>query len=439
MRLNNKGFAQWSLLAAIGMMIIGILLTIPRHNNYPDIAPIKVSKAAVSDSKKVNVKAGEEILILGAEMGYSSRDSKKQLMFLVQNAKGERDMFNYDIVSDEQVAELLPALKHSEFANAPYIFCRKTITRNAIDSIPMGITVFQMDSILVPTDKAVMEDGVLKVTYKRMEVFDKSTGKFFRPIMKFKDGKYIGCELTTYRKTHMNAWLLSFLPGTNWVYDHNIYNQLFQCKAFGKLSTKEGKEITFKENFFVALMLIVVVFFLFAIIIAFFAFFPLVPSYTFYGLLYFPPIYRPFGRTLTDIIVITLAVLSYYYTWLALMPYMSFFIMPMIFIQAAYVTMDYILDDDICPKCHLMNTYEYDHKDLLSQTFESRHETGSKEWTSHDRYQIKNYESHYAVQLYRYYHVCEHCGHIRTFEHTEDELLSKDCTSIDAYKVVSNN
>lgn len=462
MRLNDSGFAQWSLMAAIGMIVIGVILTLPRNNDYPDIPPMKAAQKSVSDTKKVEVRAGENILILGAQ----KNSSKKQVMLLVQNSKGERDFFSPDVITEKEYQKLIPLLKHSAFSNSPSIFCRKTITRNAIEAIPLGISLFQMDSILVPTNKVLMENGVLKAKYLRMEVFDKKSGKFYMPVMSFSGGKYTGCELISYRKTHMNAWLLKFLPGTDWTYDHNIFNKLYQTKAFGALNTKDAVHVTFKKNFLVALMLLVIAVMLVVVIFAFYAVIPLAPAYTFYGLLLFPPLFKPFDRTFTSIVIIMLTVVCYYYTWLTFMPYMSFFLMPFILIPTALGGVSMLLADDICKKCRYMNTYGVDHEDFLGEHIEKKRESSRKRidrrkvgsgsrWdeTTHqtvnrntgrvideyktksnirnyniyeNTYQTDNFICTYNVKSFKVYEKCQDCGNIRTYTRNEWELIDKE-------------
>ncbi len=151
-----------SLLLAFVALAVSVILTLPRNNNYADIPMMKATKTTLSDYERVKLQAGQEFRIIGVDKSYSKRDKKTQLMLLVQTDKGERDLFNPDLISDEEFRAILPSLKRSEFSNSPAIFCRKTISRKAIDAIPLGISLEEMDAILVPTDRVVTEDGVQK-------------------------------------------------------------------------------------------------------------------------------------------------------------------------------------------------------------------------------------------------------------------------------------
>lgn len=469
MRLNNKGFAPKSFFIAIGALLLCALLIIPRNNDYADIPPMKAAKAATSDDGKVQIRLGEEFSILGVDKAYSTRDKKKnQLMLLVQNSRGERDIFNPDLISEEQLQEILPALKHSEYSNSPAIFCRKTVTKKTVDAIPLGITTAEMDDIFVPTGRIITEEGFQTAKYLRMEVFDKETGKFFTPYMKFKDGKYCGCDYREPERKHMNPWLLKFLPGTNWVYDHNIFNAGAQKKAFGRLwirTDDDGKVLINKDsNFLVKLMGIAMIVLMFVVIFGFYAFIPMLPACIFYGLLLFPPLFKPFSRTLVNIILWGLTIVSYYYCWLTFMPYMSFFIMPVLMIPAARFMMDKLTMDDICSKCRYMNTKDFDHKELLREYDTERDEsrtdkigsrvTGKREtWdeTVHttknaytgevvnqyttkdnvkkytdyeDTFQTDNYHRKYHVKVWRNYYRCTICGNITTMDREEWQMLS---------------
>lgn len=471
MKLNKKGFAPMSLLLAFVALAVSVILTLPRNNNYADIPMMKATKTTLSDYERVKLQAGQEFRIIGVDKSYSKRDKKTQIMLLVQTDKGERDLFNPDLISDEELQSILPSLKKSEFSNSPAIFCRKTISRKAIDAIPLGISLEEMDAILVPTDRVVTEDGVQKAIYFRMEVFDKASGKFYRPTMKFKDGAYCGCDLETYRKTHLNAWLLKFLPGTQWVYDHNLFNLEFQKKAFGKLkveSDDEGKVvIDASSGFFAKLLALVILLVLVVVIFGYYVLIPLLPAYMFYGLLTFPPLFKLFNRTLTNIIVIALVVLCYYYCWLTFMPYMSFFLMPCIMVPAAMYGIGFLMSDDICRKCKYMNTKVLDHSEVLGERITSRKESGNrrkigsrqvgtrhtwketKEITTdrntnqvvgehttksdhkyfkdyEDTYETDRYNCVYLVKTVKYYYRCEECGNITSWIHDEWELQSKD-------------
>ena len=466
MRLNKKGFAPWSLLIAVAAVAVFVLLTIPGTNEYADVPPMKATSAAVSDNGKVKLKAGEEFKILGVDKTNSNRDGGTRIMLLVQTSKGERALFNPDLISDEKMQEILPAVKKHDFSNSPALFCRKTITRKAVDAIPLGISLEQMDSILVPTDRAVMEDGFLKAEYLRMEVFDKGSGRFYKPVMKFQNGEYCGCELVPYRKTHLNAWLLKILPGAEWVYDHNVFNIDFQKKAFGKLALKDAKEVTLKDNFFEYIMVLAVAILLLVIVFAFYVFIPMLPAYTFYGLMLFPPLFKPFSEKMLSIVVTVLAVLGYYYCWLTFMPYMSFFIMPFLMYPAATLAIEPLLGDALCSKCRYMNYDVLDHTEFLGEHYtnrveDKRRKVGSrkvatrqtwketttttknsvsgqilnqytnksdvKNYTDYeDTYRTDSYACKYLVKSYRDYYRCEVCGTITYSDRDEWELVSKD-------------
>lgn len=469
MRLNNKGFALKSFFIAIGALLLCALLIIPRNNDYADIPPMKAAKAATSDDGKVRIRLGEEFSILGVDKAYSTRDKKNnQLMLLVQNSRGERDFFNPDLISEEQLQDILPALKHNEYSNAPAIFCRKTVTKKTVDAIPLGITIAEMDDIFVPTEKIITEEGFQTAKYPRMEVFDKETGKFFTPCMKFKDGKYCGCDYKEPFRKHMNPWLLKFLPGTDWVYDHNIFNAGAQKKAFGRLwirTDDDGKVVINNDsNFLVSLMGIAIIVLMFVVIFGFYAFIPMLPACIFYGLLLFPPLFKPFSRTLVNIILWGLTIVSYYYCWLTFMPYMSFFIMPVLMIPAALFMMDKLTMDDICSKCRYMNTDVFDHRELLREYDTEMDESNTKKigsrvtgkretWneTTHttknaysgqvlnqyttksnvkkfidyeDTYKTDNYHRKYHVKVWKNYYKCEVCGNITVWINEDWQMLS---------------
>ena len=469
MKLNSKGFAPWSLLIAAGVVVLTtIVLVLPRSNEYADIDPMKASRRTLSDSDKVTLKSGEEYRILGIKKSSSKKTDYKQTpMLLIQNSRGERDLFHIDdLITDEKFQELLPDLKKHEFSNSNGLFCRKTLTRKAIDAIPLGISLEEMDKILSPTDRVYTEDGFQNAKYLRMEVFDKKTGRFYEPTMKFKDGKYCGCILTPDRKTHMNAWLLRILPGAEWVYDHNVFNIGSQKKGFSKADLREKETVTAKDNFLVWLMMVAIAILLFVAIFAFYAFIPMLPAYTFYGLLLFPPLFKPFNETLTRIAVITLTVLGYYYCWLTFMPYMSYFLMPVIMIPAAIFAIEQLLCDEICRKCRYMNRMVLDHQELIKQYITNRTENktrriGSRKTGSHktwkettyreknqttgevlreytnksdeknftdyeDTYRTDSYNCIYHVKVYKKYYMCEVCGDITTSIGEEWELMSKD-------------
>lgn len=469
MRLNNKGLAPKSFFIAIGALLLCALLIIPRNNDYADIPPMKAAKAATSDDGKVRIRRGEEFSILGVDKAYSTRDNKKnQLMLLVQNSRGERDFFNPDLISEEQLQEILPALKHNEYSDSPAIFCRKTVTKKTVDAIPLGITIAEMDDIFVPTGKIITEEGFQTAKYLRMEVFDKETGKFFTPCMKFKDGKYCGCDYKEPRKKHMNPWLLKFLPGTDWVYDHNIFNAGAQKKAFGRLwirTDDDGKVLINNDsNFLVSLMGIAIIVLMLVVIFGFYAFLPMLPACIFYGLLLFPPLFKPFSRTLVNIILWGLTIVSYYYCWLTFMPYMAFFIMPVLMIPAALFMMDKLTLDDICSKCRYMNTDVFDHRELLREYDTEMDESNTKKigsrvtgkretWneTTHttksansgrilnqyttksnvknftdyeDTYKTDNYHRKYHVKVWKNYYKCEVCGNITVWINEDWQMLS---------------
>lgn len=465
MRLNSKGNAPWCLAAAIVALGICYLTTVLRSNEYADIPAMKASKSFVSDEyDAVKIKAGEEFRILGADWKRSERDVMDTTMLLVQNVRGERTYFNPDILSEEQMAEIKPALKHKAFANKPAFFNRKTMTRAAVDSIPLGLSIEQIDSIFVPIDKIVTEDGVLKARYLRMDVFDKETGQFYIPYMLFKDGKYSGCELTETRKKHMNLWLMKILPGASWVYDHNVFNLMAQKKAFGKL-WESPMEI---EGFFGKLMGLAVVLLIAIVIFAFYAFVPAIPAYLFYGILLFPPIFKLFNRTVTSVIVLLLAIPCYYYCWVAFMPYLPFFVMPCILLPAAFVAIGVLLSDTICAKCRYMETIVFDHRDLLqeydiekdessTQKIDSQVTARRKKWddVTHttrnaatgqvlnsyttqenvrhetdylDTYRTRYYHNKYHIKEFQNYYRCEVCGNITTDFSNERKLVSSELT-----------
>lgn len=467
MKLNSKGFSLFSLLIAIGAVVVCYLLTLPRHNDFADIPAMKATRTVDSDHERMKVRAGEEFRVVAIHKAYSERDKKQTMMILVQNARGERDWYNRDLISEEEYQEMLPLLTDYSYSETPALFCRKTVSKEALEAIPMGISVEEMDKRLVPTDRVVTEDGFLRAEYDRMEVFDKESGKFYKPAMKFKDGEYCGFELETYRKTHLNAWLLKFLPGTKWVYDHNLFNAGFAKKAFGKMSLKESKSVTMRDNFFLWLMLMAAAILFLVVIFAFYAFIPLVLAYFFYGLLFFPPIFKLFNSKLTDIIVVLLAIVGYYYCWLTFMPYMSFFLMPCIMVPAAIYGVERLRKDEICNKCKYMNTIVFDHDELLGEKLTSCKETGrrrkvdSRKVGSHetwkettttttnarthevlsqytsksdlkryndyeDTYETDRYNCVYLVKTIKTYYRCTECGNITHWIHDEWTLQSKE-------------
>ncbi len=457
MGLNSKGKAPFSLLVAVIAVGICYLLTVFRSNDYADIPVMKASKNAVADSEEsVRIKAGEEFSILGSKWMRSDRDGKDQLMLLAQNSVGERAFFNPDLISEEQLREIMPILGKKSYDDAPAFFNRKTITKEMFDSIPSGLSIAQIDSIFVPARKIVTEDGFQVAKYQRMDVFDKKTGMFYVPSMRFKDGKYCGNDLTEIRKKHMNAWLLRILPGTNFVYGHNVFNPMFQKKAFGKLH-EDPIEI---KGFFGKLMGIAIFFFIAIAILVFYAFVPAIPAYVFYGLLLFPPLFKPFNRTLTSIMVVVLTVLGCYYCWLAFMPYLSFFLMPLLFVPAAIFAVNPLFDDDICEKCRYMNTVstgvteqigEYDSERIeTEETIEDSVLTDTgKAWDEvtrtingvkhvsnenvryykvfEDTCRIDKFNCRYRVKKYRNYCKCGVCGRVISYKDSEvPKLVSKE-------------
>ena len=389
MVLNKKGFAPWALIIAIGAAIIFSVLCMIGTNEYADIPETQAVQTVKSDHEYFTVKKGETVRILGAEyvrpQAAKSSDSE-EVMLLIQTAKGERDLISNSIIPDELFQEILSELKKHAFSQSPGLFCRKTMTKAALDNIPLGISIEAMDSLLAPTRKAVMEDGVLKANYSKIQVFDKETGRFYELYAKFKDGGYCGSELHE-QKTHGNAWLLKFLPGANWTYDHNIFNGMFSKKHFNSASFKPTTEI---KGFLGKLMGFAIVAVLFVIIFGFYAFIPLLPAYTFYGLLLFPPLFKPFDRTLTSIVVIVLTILGYYYVWLTFMPYMSFFLMPIIMVPAAFFGVAPLLSDDICKKCRYMETTCHHHSNLLERK--------------------PDYQYNCIREIYKDYYKCSECG-----------------------------
>lgn len=468
MRLNNKGFAPAALAFAVGAAVLSFILLKCRTNEYANIPETKAVKTAKSNYDHFTVKKGETVKILGAEFVVSRVHEKgegRSVMLLVQTAKGERDLISKDIIPEEMFQEILPELKKHTYATTPGLFCRKTMTKAALDSIPLGISIEAMDSLLYPTKKAYIENGMLKADYRKMQIFDKSTGKFSSLYVNFKDGRYVSNELPE-QGAHMNAWLLKFLPGTNWVYDHNILNYGFSKKAFGRSQLKDGVTVAkFGDGHFLRnLMGLALLVLFFVVIFGFNVFIPMLPAYTFYGLLTFPPLFKPFDRILTDIFVFVLTALAYYYIWLTYMPYMSFFIMPVLLIPAAMFAISPLLDDDICDRCRYMNTYEFDHEEFLREYDTERDESNTskvgsritgrrqtwdnvthttknaytgqvvsqytnkeniKNFTDYeDTYQTDSYHRKYHVKVYRDYYKCEVCGTIRTRERKESKLIS---------------
>lgn len=468
MRLNSKGFAPAAMAIALGAAVLSFVLLICRTNEYADISEVKIVQTTKSDYNRFTVRKGEIVKILGAEFVVPQEHKKGEdgcVMLLVQTAKGERDLISQDIIPEEMFQEILPELKKHTYA-FPGLFCRKTMTKAALDSIPLGISIEAMDSLLYPTKMAYIENGLLKADYSKMQIFDKSTGKFSSLYVFFKNGKYVSNELHEQR-THMNAWLLKFLPGIDWVYDHNILNYGFSKKAFGRSQLKKRAVIaTFGDGHFLRnLMALVLLVVFFVVIFGFNVFIPMLPAYTFYGLLTFPPVFKAFNRTLTDIVVIGLTVLSYYYIWLTYMPYMSFFFMPILMIPAAMVAIRPLLDrDDICDRCKYMNTSAFDHEELLGEYDTERDEsstskvgsritgrrqtwdnithttknaysgriisqytnkTNIKNYTDYeDTYKTDQYHRKYHIKVYKDYYKCEVCGTIITFERKDSTLLS---------------
>lgn len=461
---NLKGSAIITL--AIGLVAAAFtyfVFFISGTNDYADIPAVKAAASAKSYEEVFTVSKGETLRIIGcAKLKEKVKNNSKGkpeevLHLLVFNSRGERDFVPVDVVTPEQLEEMMPELsKHCHApSNGSNLFNRITLTKAQYEKMVEDATVEDIEQVLVSPVKIKTEKGKLSCLYYRAEVFDKSTGRFYNPKVSFsRDGKVLGSELVESGKTHWNAWLLKFLPGTEWIYSHNIYNHLSAKKNFSKLSSGpfSGQKIHLNDwGFFGTVLGIALIILIFAVIFGLYCFTPVIPAYLINGLFVLPFVAKPLRADfIRSILIIASAAVCVYFTWLAAMPYMTYLITLPALAGAAVFALSFTMDDDVCSKCGFFNTYVFDHDEYIGEHQETRkssesHCTGStsfkyktydeysdgskRNWQTHtgyqDEYRNDVYDVTYNVKEYKEYYICTKCGNIRTRIRRDETAIDK--------------
>ena len=460
---NTGGFCFLAFLIGLAAtVLIWFTCFAPGTNKYPDIPELKAAETVASYDEVFTVKKGETIKVIGAHLYKPKKSEKKapkEIFLLTFNSKGERDFVHHSVLSPEQLEEILPKLRKSDhrFGSETAIFYRKTMTLKAFNAIEDGSTVEDVEQIFISRPKMVYENGTVNCEYRHMQIFDRESGKFFVPVMKYKDGKLCERELETFYKTHMNAWLLKFLPGADWVYDHNIYNSLSSKKNFGHFNSKKtenGKGVNSGDGFFAAILALAMALVIFLVIFAVRLTVPVVPVYLVSGLFILPPVAKLARKGSSFAILMTiLAFLCYYYTWLAAMPYISFWITLPALAGVGYWAVSQLLADSICEECGFMNTYVFDHEDYIGTRKEVRKEE-RKNYTDRQNFKynvselysdgsVKNhkedghvdfyrndvYNVTYEIKEYMQYYRCKRCGNIHSIPRKEEKAIDSQYLS----------